>query len=137
MRRLIILATLALLAGGAGWVAALPREGGPQPRAAGKPAIKIRGSVNGLYPGASKRLLLRLHNRSRRDLIVTSIRARVADASRRCPARNLKVRTKRVHRRVPGRATRRVGYRVGMIVHARKSCQDARFPLRYRAEVRR
>ena len=59
MRRLILFTILVLLAAGAGLVAAQPGEKAPA-RAAAKPAIAVTGKVDGLYPGASKRIRLKL-----------------------------------------------------------------------------
>ncbi|HET6830008.1 MAG TPA: hypothetical protein VFH44_01540 [Solirubrobacterales bacterium] len=136
MRRLLIISTLALLLASAGLVAA-DQSGSVKSDGARQAAIAIRGHVTGLYPGASKWLRLRLHNRSRRDLLVTSVRARVLDPGDDCPARTLQTRPRKLRRLVPGRTSARIRYRVGMIKRAAKSCQGERFPLRYRARVRR
>jgi hypothetical protein len=137
MRRLLPFAVLVLLASGAGWVAAQPRDGGSPPRPAARPAIAIRGHVSGLHPGAIKRVRLRLRNRSRRDHVVTRIHARVLDAGGGCSARNLRTRPMKLRRLVPRRSSVSVRYRIAMVADAASSCQGKRFPLRSRARLRR
>jgi hypothetical protein len=136
MRRLILFTGLALLAAGAGLVVAQPREDAPA-RAADKPAIAITGKVEGLYPGASKRIRLKLNNRSRRTLVIKSVRARVKSPGGGCSARSLQAKRKRVRIRVPGRKSRKLRYPIKMRATAVDACQGERFPLRYRARVQR
>lgn len=133
--RLGTITMLALLAGGAGLVAAQPQ--GSVEAGSVRPEIAIHGHVTGLHPGGSKWMRLRLHNRSRRDLIVTEIRARALDPAGRCAPRALTTGPRRVRRLVPGRSSVVVRYRIGMAADAANVCQGRRFPLRYRAEVRR
>ena len=136
MRRLILFTVLALLAAGAGLVAAQPREDAPA-RAAAKPAIAITGKVEGLYPGASKRIRLKLNNRSRRTLVIKSVRAHVTSPGGGCSARSLQAKRKRVRIRVPGRKSRKLRYPIRMRATAVDACQGKRYPLRYRARVQR
>jgi hypothetical protein len=133
MRLLCLTATLALIAAGAGLVAAEPK--GSVPAAGDRAAIMIRGDVTGLYPGASKRVRLRLHNRSRRDLLVTRVHARPLDPDGRCSPRALLTSTRHLRRLVPVGSTVGVGYRITMRPDVANVCQGKRFPLRYRAWV--
>lgn len=136
MRRpLVIITILALLAGGVGLVAAQPSHS-PAAKAPERPAVTIRGHVSGLYPGAVKRIRLRLHNNSPRVRVVTRIRARVKSTAGGCPAGNLRVRPKKVRRRLPAHGRAKVRYPIRMVADATGACQGKRFRLHYRARVR-
>lgn len=117
-------------------VAAAPSRPQPPAAAPSRPAISITGDVSGLYPGAAKRVRLRARNRSHRARTVTAVRARALDAGPGCPAANLRTRVRRVRLRIPPGSQRRLGYRIAMVPNAADGCQDARFPIRYRARVR-
>lgn len=112
------------------------RPPGPVTEAAKRrPAISITGRVENIYPGIRARIPLTLRNRSRRTLIVKSVRARPGNPPASCPGSNLLTRRKRVGQKVPPRQRRRVDYPVVLSTTAPDACQDARFPLRYRARV--
>jgi len=100
-----------------------------------RPAVSIRGGLAGLYPGATRRVRLRVENRSPRAVTVTSLRARALDAGRGCRAANLETGRKRIRLRLRGGTTERVRYRIGMDPDAGDRCQGARFPIRYRARI--
>jgi hypothetical protein len=96
-----------------------------------KPAggFTLRGHVGGLYPGARRRLVLVVHNRSRRPLRVRSITTRVRNPKPGCSAANLHVSAFRGPLRVgPGRS-RRVAVSVRMLLSSPGACQGAVFPL--------
>jgi hypothetical protein len=135
LRRLCIITALALIGAGAGLVAAQPQ--GSVTTTPGRPAITIRGHATGLYPGAAKRLRLRLHNRTPRNLIVTRVRANVLDPDGRCAPAALRTRPRRVRRLVPARSSAGLRYRIRMAPDAASVCQGKHFPLRFRARVRR
>lgn len=135
----IILVFLGLLATAA-IVGAQPRgaEIDQQPAKAGKrDAVKIKGKIENLYPGRSAKIKLRLHNRTDRPLRVKKIRAKVGSAGPGCSAKNLKTKSKKLNRRIPPRATRKAKLPISMSANAADACQGAKFPLRYRAKVKR
>lgn len=136
MGRMALITTLALLALGAGLVAAYPHSGEPT-EGHRKAAIAITGKVNGLYPGASKRIRLKLKNNSRSAVVVKSVRARVKSPGAGCPARALQAKRMRVRLRVPGRRSRHLRYPIRMRPSAVVACEGKRFKLRYRARVTR
>jgi hypothetical protein len=135
LKRLCIITALALIGAGAGLVAARPQ--GSVPAASDRSAITISGHAAGLYPGAAKRFRLRLHNRTHRDLIVTRIRAHVLDPGGRCAPSALRTGPRRIRRHLPARSSVGLRYRIRMAPDAANVCQGKRFPLRYRARVRR
>jgi hypothetical protein len=95
----------------------------------------LRGHVGGLYPGASKRLVVAVHNRSRRPLRIRSITTRVRAARRGCGARNVRVSSFRGRVRVGAGRTRRVAVRVRMLSTSPPACQGAVFPLVFRGRA--
>lgn len=104
-----------------------------------RPAVSftLRGHVGGLFPGASRRLVIAVHNRSRRSLRVRSITTRVRDAKRGCRARNLRVSAFRGRLRIGPRRSRRVAVRVRMLPSAPAACQGAVFRLAFRGRATR
>ena len=112
------------------------RPPGPVTEAAKRrPAIAIKGRVENLYPGIRARVPLTLWNRSRRTLVVKSLRARAGSPEPSCPGSYLLTRRTGVTLNVPPRKRRRVGYPVELSATAPDACQDTRFTLRYRARV--
>lgn len=118
----------------AGWhSAAASGHGGARLRIKSKPVL-------GLYPGATRKLTLMVHNRDRhRSVVVYRLRVRNTATSRRgCAAsrRNLAIR------QYAGRpflihpdGTRRVVVRLTMPYTVANACQHALFRLRYRARA--
>lgn len=123
-----------------------PLESGPpQSRADGAPGrassqrvarLKLSGHVDGLYPGASKRLSVEVRNSSPIAVVVTAIRTSVGDAGPGCPGANVTVPVKRLSDKVPARSSLAVRLRARMSGAAPDACQQGRFPLRFRASAR-
>jgi hypothetical protein len=96
--------------------------------------------VLGLYPGATRKLTLMVHNRDRRrSVLVYRLRVRNTATSRRgCAAspRNLAIRQYAGRPfAIPPRGTRRVVVRLAMPYTVANACQRALFRLRYSARV--
>ena len=91
----------------------------------------IAGSVGGLYPGASARLVLTVSNPQPFAIDVTSITTTVGDASASCAASNLTVAAFSGNLNVPGRSSARVAVPVALGHAAPDACQGAVFPLTY------
>lgn len=95
-------------------------------------ALRARGHVDGLYPGARKGLAVELRNRSSRWVQVRAIRAIVTGGARGCSRDNLSTWGEELaHPRVRPRHTRRIGIRIRMWARAPDACQGVRFPLRF------
>lgn len=105
------------------------------PQAKRGPALVLRGHVVGLYPGARKRLVVVVHNRSRRTLRVRAISVRVRNASRRCRAGNIHVTASKRPLRIRPGGSRRVALTVAMRGTSPNACQGAVFPLAFRSRV--
>jgi hypothetical protein len=97
--------------------------------------LAISGHVNGLFPGARKRLRLRVKNRLPVAVVLHSIKTAVSDAGPGCARSNLAVGRYRGSLRIEAHRSRRVRVRVAMSGGAPDPCQGARFPLRYRARA--
>jgi len=105
------------------------------------PRVRITSNrVTGLYPGATRGLVLALRNRSHRRLVVRSVRVRVVSTTKpgcaaaasnlaihQPAARKLKLR--------PG-DTRKVTAAIAMPNTVADACQGAVFKLRYTARTR-
>lgn len=104
---------------------------------AGAGGLRISGSVGGLYPGSVRPLRVRLDNFGRRPLTVRSLRAVPRAASRLCPAATVRIVPHRRSIRIAPRSRRWVRLRISMRPDAADACQGARFPIAYRAQVKR
>jgi hypothetical protein len=98
--------------------------------------VEIRGHVTGLYPGARKRMQLRVHNAYSRHVSLRDVRTRVLDASPGCAARHLSVRRNENPRRIPARRAIQVRVLVRLRMSAPDACQAARWPLRFSGRVK-
>ena len=104
-----------------------------------RPQVKrmdLSGHVGGLYPGVELPLPVKVQNRSDRTLVLTKIRANPRDAGPGCRAGNIRVRDRRLRVRIAAHREAWVRLRVTMKADAANACQDARFPIRFRARAR-
>lgn len=110
-------------------------------RSVGSPRVRITSNrVTGLYPGAIRKLVLTLHNRSHRRLLIRRIRVRVVGTTKpgcKVSPRNLAIRqpSLRILRLRRG-GTRRFTVRMTMPNSVADACQGAVFKLRYAAGTR-
>jgi hypothetical protein len=106
-----------------------------QARQHGEPALQVSGQVAGLFPGARRRLQVRIHNRSPRTVTVRSVSVRVRSPRRGCPRAALRIG--RFHGRLVlrGHSSRRIALPVALRAKAPDACQRVRFPLRFFAGV--
>jgi hypothetical protein len=124
------IAAIAALALGA-FVAVGAGVAGRQAPASARHTFRITGSVAGLYPGARRRLPLRVVNPYGRGFRVVALRVAAADAGPRCRSTNLRFGSFRGSLRFPARGTRSVTVSVRMAAAAPYTCQNARFRLRF------
>jgi hypothetical protein len=114
------------------------RMSGPRDRhAAPARALKITGSVRGLYPGARARLRLSLRNLRGYPIRVVALNVRVGNAGKGCKRRQLRISRLRRRPVVRAHRTRRIVLTATMLRSAPNACKGAVFPLRYRARGRR
>jgi len=139
MRRLVaaLLATAAVLAASVGAYAALGgADRGPAPRAPGDPSpVRIRGNIEGLYPGQQTTMRVRVLNRTDRRVRVRWIQANVGPAGPECASDWLQTQRIWPRARIPAGAVLRLDLPVALSAAAPDACQNATFPLRYRARV--
>jgi hypothetical protein len=95
------------------------------------PAFTITGSVHGLYPGLSRRLVLTVHNKQRFAIVVTSIATAISDARAGCTRANLTVTAFSGRVRVGAGRTGSVGVTTTLRRAAPNACKGATFPLHY------
>ncbi len=137
MRRAIAaIAVLGLLAGAVAAYAELGVGDPAAKRAGHRPAVRIRGHVDGLYPGVKTVLHAKARNRSHRPLRLLRVKTRVGSPSAACD--RVSLRAKRIRPRVVIGAhhRRRLRIPVRLRASAPDACQGAAFPLRYRARVK-
>jgi hypothetical protein len=103
----------------------------------GSLGVRLSGHVGGLYPGRVGTLWVRVHNPTRRPQVVGAVGAVVHDARARCAARNVRIGVYRRRLSIPPHGRRRVPLSIAMRPGAANACQQAVFPLTFRAEVRR
>ena len=140
MRRSVtaVLVTAAALAASVAAYAALgATERGPAPRAPGDTSpVRIRGSIEGLYPGQQTTLRIRVANKTDGRVRVRWVQANVGAGAPECAADWLQ--TQRIWPRaaLPVGAVLRLDMPIALAAEAPDACQNATFPLRYRARVR-
>ena len=96
-------------------------------------SFTVRGSVKGLYPGARKRLTLKIKNPQRYPIKVKVLEVKVRKSYKRgCTRRWVKPKRRvKISMRVPARSRARVAYPVKMPKRAPNACQGARWKLKF------
>jgi hypothetical protein len=123
-------------AAAAGTALPFPNEGAGVRRPS-PPGVHVTGSVDGLFPGSSTQLPVRIHNRHAFAVVVRSVTVRVGAARRGCPARVVRVGPFRGRLVVAARGERLVRLKLSMLKTSPDACRGARFPLRFRAAASR
>jgi hypothetical protein len=99
--------------------------------------VKARGHVGGLYPGADRRMRVTVGNRDSRPARLHRFRTRVGNANPVCTDGYLRVRqVKHPQRRIGPHRSILIRVRVRVRPSAPDACQNARWPLRFRARLR-
>jgi hypothetical protein len=134
-----VVGVVTLAAAATGTALPLPnRDAARRPaRAQAGPAVHLSGHVNGLFPGLTTTLRVRVQNRRRFAIVVRTVAARVGAARRGCPAHVVRVRPFRGGLIVAARRTRTLALPISMARTAPDACRGARFPLRFSAVARR
>jgi hypothetical protein len=137
MRASKLAIVIALLLAGVGIArAALPGPAGSAAARGGSAgALRVAGSVEGLYPGATVPFRVRIENRRPQPVLLRSVRVRVGSAAAGCDRRLLRVPAARPRVRIRPGAARRVRLRATLSPEAVDACQGASFPLRFRARA--
>jgi hypothetical protein len=99
------------------------------------PKITVRGKVKGLYPGATRKMKVGVHNRFARPVRLVSVRSRPQDASVDCPRETLEIKRFQGSKRIRPHRRTRVRVKVHMEPSAPDECQGERFPIEFRARV--
>jgi hypothetical protein len=140
MRRLLIpIASLAIAASATvAWALNGPAFDDRRPAAATAGLVRhapllIDGHVTGMFPGRRTKMRVTVLNRSRRTLVVRRVITDVSPASESCGAENLRVATVRPRLTVRPHRKGRLALPVRMDSGAGDGCQDASFPLSFRA----
>jgi hypothetical protein len=98
----------------------------------GKSKMTVKVNAKGLYPGATKKVLVKVTNPWRFRVKVTRVRVRVLQASKKCRAKNLKITVRKkpfVIKAHKAKVSKKVA-KVSMITTAANSCRSGRFPLK-------
>lgn len=132
-----IVALAAIAAPAAGTALPFPNRDAEIQRSSAGPALRVTGSVAGLFPGVTKRLPVRIRNRRPFAVAVRSISVRVGAGGRGCPGRVVRVRPFHGRLVVAAGKQRNVTLRITMVRTAAQACRGARFALRFRAVARR
>jgi hypothetical protein len=97
----------------------------------------IGGSVGGLFPGASKQLVLHVANPQHFAIVVTRIQTTVESPSQSCSGSYFTVPAFAGQLRVPAEGHAEVTVTVTLSHAAPDACQGAVFPLRYSGSARK
>jgi hypothetical protein len=109
-------------------------------RSVGSPKVRITSNrVTGLYPGATRHLVLTLHNRLHRRIAIRAVHVRVVSTTK--PGCSPSPSNLTIWQPSPGRfhlrpgGTRRVTVLIAMPNGVADACQGAVFKLRYTAKT--
>ncbi len=143
MRPFLLYLTFALLLASvsAGYAAVIKRDAPSPPTASAaakkhKSRVQIKANFDDLYPGGEDWTWLRVRNRSPWTVRVRKIQIRALDAGPYCLRDNLITPTLRVKKKLRPRRKMWVWAGVRLAPDAADGCQDAVFPLKFRAKVR-
>ena len=95
--------------------------------------LRISGHVMGLYPGARKRLTVRIDNPARTSVLVRTLRTRVGAPGGACESGHVRVGTERMLLMIGPRSSATARLTARMTPGAPDGCQLARFPLHFDA----
>lgn len=109
----------------------------PATLAATRTPLRVSGHIIGLYPGKRTRMQVTVRNRGRRPLVLTSLRTAVGSASRTCTRGNIRVAPVSKRVKLPARKAKRLRVPISMSPYAATGCQNARFPLKFKATARK
>ena len=94
---------------------------------------RISGHVTGLYPGATGRFKVEIHNPGRMPVLVRTLTAEVGAPGAGCAGGHLRIGAERLRLAIPPRASATARMTAAMAPRAPDGCQFARFPLRFAA----
>ncbi|MDX6663485.1 MAG: hypothetical protein QOG09_1587 [Solirubrobacterales bacterium] len=141
MRRAIVILVLAgLFAVLAGRWAVAPPSISARATSAGKHKaadLAISGRIESLSPGTQRPLALRVANRHAFQVELHWVGLSSGDASEECLASQLALTNFQGHVKIPGSGARNVRVPIEMLAGAPDSCQDATFPLSFKARARK
>jgi hypothetical protein len=106
-----------------------PHEGGPR--------FTISGSVDGLWPGGRRSLVVIADNPYPFDIVLTSLSVTVGDASVACPGSFLHISSLTAEVRIAGGGQRAIELAASLDADAANDCQGATWALSYAASARR
>lgn len=124
-----------MLCGAAFAYASLAGKPGPSHSAQKRSPVTITGSVENLQPGASTLMVAHARNNTGRNLVMKRLRVKIKDASPTCPRTMLQTKALRRRNALPPRTTRTVPISVTLVAGAPNSCQNATFPIRFKARA--
>ena len=137
---LVVMAALvAITAGAMAAFAGKPADkpaGSAKPHAGGPP-FTVSGSIDGLWPGAERPLVVTAENPYPFDIVLTSLSVTVSDASASCPASVVHVSSFTGEVRIAGRGQKTIELRASLDADAPNECQGATWVLSYAAAARR
>jgi hypothetical protein len=103
--------------------------------AARTPRFVVKGKVKGLYPGASKRLKLRVTNPNNAPITLKLVTVRVRSATPACPSSAVKAAKFKGHKRIGAHRTAKVRVKIRMKASTPDACQGVKFRLMYRGRA--
>jgi hypothetical protein len=99
--------------------------------------VTITGSVEHLHPGTPTLMVAHVRNNTGHRIIMRRLRLKIRDASADCPRTMLETKTLRRRNSLPRRVTRTVPVQITLVEWAPDACQQATFPIKFKARARR
>jgi hypothetical protein len=100
--------------------------------------LSVKGHAEGLYPGASVPLPVRIRNRSPHELMIRKIKVRAGAPGAACSGAYVSARAPKPTRiRMRPHSNARAALSLRMLLDAPDACQGATIPLRFKVRARR
>ena len=136
MRRVVTAAVaLALLAGAAFAYANLSGSVDALKAPRKTRALTITGHIENLQPGVPTTMTVSVRNNLRHRVRMRSLKLAIGDAGPECPGSMLITQRVRAKKSLRARKTRKVPVTVMLSPDAPDACQNATFPIKYRAKA--
>jgi hypothetical protein len=99
-------------------------------------AVTLKGHVHNLHPGLTTTLKVEARNNLVNRVQLRGVKTKVTDASPDCPGTLLSAEKVNLKKNIPSHQSRTVKIPLTLSASAPDPCQNAKFPLKFKADAR-